>query len=409
MYNLIENIRANSMFFQEKDVTSDEENNLKSLIHRHLSVRIDKIEKLQNPYLWAAFKLKQCELNSNNVLQLIHSTAACNVKSIKQNNLDWRRVCRAKYGYGVSFSKNSDYANYHSSFTGGDNRVFIICDVIANNVLRVTDNKSFAPSRDFDAYQSINGYDDISQLSNMKVLYLHNNLLETVSNLSGLRNLTYLYLQWNRISSIDSLNNLSNLTNIYLGYNSIEILKGLKGMPQLKVLHIQRQKLLPNNVNLTFDPETISELSKSLLEINVSDNNIKSINELRSLHNVIHVNVSDNLINNLNDVCNTIQQWKKLKKLEIKRNPLEKNKKYECEIIASAFDLENINGKQICVTTRIFLQSLKIIKLKREKRKQNERNMEFSSETRSFVHQLPLEFREIVSRSIIHNRKKPNL
>lgn len=38
-------------------------------------------------------------------------------------------------------------------------------------------------------------------------------------------------------------------------------------------------------------------------------------------------------------MCNTIQQWKKLKKLEIKRNPLEKNKKYECEIIASAFDL----------------------------------------------------------------------
>lgn len=80
---------------------------------------IDKVEKLNNKHLYAAFMLKKCEKPNYSVIELIHSTAAENVKSIEKDNLDWRRVQRAKYGYGVSFTKDADYANYHSSWSGG--------------------------------------------------------------------------------------------------------------------------------------------------------------------------------------------------------------------------------------------------------------------------------------------------
>lgn len=86
-----------------------------------LQVSIDEIKKLHNKYLYASFMLKKSEKKNYQIIELIHSTAADNVHSIERNNLDWRRVVRAKYGYGVAFSGNSDYANFHSSWSGGKN------------------------------------------------------------------------------------------------------------------------------------------------------------------------------------------------------------------------------------------------------------------------------------------------
>lgn len=63
--------------------------------------------------------LKKNQNKDYRVIELIHSTAASNVPSIEKNNLNWRLVQRAKYGYGVSFSENADYANFHSSWSGG--------------------------------------------------------------------------------------------------------------------------------------------------------------------------------------------------------------------------------------------------------------------------------------------------
>lgn len=84
-----------------------------------MQVDIYKIKKLRNPYLYTAFLLKQQELNDCEVVELIHSTAACHVPAIKADNLNWRYVKRSKYGCGVSFSFNPDYADFHSAFNGG--------------------------------------------------------------------------------------------------------------------------------------------------------------------------------------------------------------------------------------------------------------------------------------------------
>lgn len=52
-------------------------------------------------------------------MTLIHSTAACKVNGIIKDNFDWRKVVRSKYGIGVSFSSDADYANCHSNRNNG--------------------------------------------------------------------------------------------------------------------------------------------------------------------------------------------------------------------------------------------------------------------------------------------------
>lgn len=77
------------------------------------------MERLSNVFLFSAFLLKKREMGNPAVLELIHSTAAKNVRSIAQHNLDWRLVKRAKYGFGVAFSGNADYSDNHSNCDGG--------------------------------------------------------------------------------------------------------------------------------------------------------------------------------------------------------------------------------------------------------------------------------------------------
>lgn len=89
-------------------------------------VTIDRIEKINNKYLYAAFMLKKSENQNYFIKELIHSTAAINVPSIKNTNLNWRLVNRAKYGFGVSFSGDADYANYHGSYLGGEYRSYVL-------------------------------------------------------------------------------------------------------------------------------------------------------------------------------------------------------------------------------------------------------------------------------------------
>lgn len=52
-------------------------------------------------------------------IRMYHSTSAYNAMSIIKDNLDWRRVSRVKYGQGVSFSTDPDYANFHSNSNNG--------------------------------------------------------------------------------------------------------------------------------------------------------------------------------------------------------------------------------------------------------------------------------------------------
>lgn len=50
---------------------------------------------------------------------LYHVTATKNVRSIAENNLDWRFTSRCRYGKGVCFSYCPSYANRYASCAYG--------------------------------------------------------------------------------------------------------------------------------------------------------------------------------------------------------------------------------------------------------------------------------------------------
>jgi hypothetical protein len=95
--------------------------------------KIDSIIRVQNPYLWGSYLLKKEEYLKHGYVTehtLFHATAAENVMSIAQNNFDWRRVKRSRYGQGVSFSPSAAYANTYCNQNIGFRRALILAKVL---------------------------------------------------------------------------------------------------------------------------------------------------------------------------------------------------------------------------------------------------------------------------------------
>ncbi|XP_054273239.1 uncharacterized protein LOC128993385 [Macrosteles quadrilineatus] len=121
----------------EEEASSNEEETAKSSILPTLpEVCITRVTTVHNNCLKGMYELKKMEYESRygsvQELTLVHSTSALNVPSIIKNNLDWRRVKRNRFGKGVSFSGNAEYANHYSKRSNGEQRAFIIAKVLVS-------------------------------------------------------------------------------------------------------------------------------------------------------------------------------------------------------------------------------------------------------------------------------------
>jgi hypothetical protein len=104
-------------------------------INRTFQHKIDSIVRVQNPYLWGSYLLKKEEYLQRGLFGLVeqklfHATAAENVMSVVQNNFDWRRTRRSKYGRGVSFSPSAGYGNTYCNQNVGVRRALILSRVL---------------------------------------------------------------------------------------------------------------------------------------------------------------------------------------------------------------------------------------------------------------------------------------
>jgi len=98
-------------------------------INMTLRNKIDKVERVQNPYLWGSYVLKKEYINYLGFdivseVKLVHATAKENVYSTVQNNFDRRRTKRTRCGHCVSFSPSAEYANTYCSQNGGSARSY---------------------------------------------------------------------------------------------------------------------------------------------------------------------------------------------------------------------------------------------------------------------------------------------
>jgi len=57
---------------------------------------------------------------------LYHVTSESNALESLESGLDWRRTQRAKFGCGVSFSDNADYANYYANSDFGEGIILVL-------------------------------------------------------------------------------------------------------------------------------------------------------------------------------------------------------------------------------------------------------------------------------------------
>lgn len=143
----------------------------------------------------------------------------------------------------------------------------------------------------------------------------------------------------------------------------------------------------------------------SLTELNISGNCIASLTSIQCLGGITHLDVSNNLISDINEVCSTVRKLKNLKSLQIEKNPINKNKRYESDIIASSQALgirkldnlekpnfreilkkynflATINNRAVSTTNRVFIQTLRAVQMLKDRRKRNKKRTK-SSETKS--------------------------
>ena len=111
-----------------------------SVKHQLRSIgNLEKIYRIENHLKYLQYQLKKKEMQSDTSAVyeriLYHVTSSGRLDVICENNLDFRRVTRSKFGYGVSFSPDVDYANKYSgaNLNNYNQRVIFVCKVLYFN------------------------------------------------------------------------------------------------------------------------------------------------------------------------------------------------------------------------------------------------------------------------------------
>ncbi|KAK3706343.1 hypothetical protein QZH41_018676, partial [Actinostola sp. cb2023] len=234
--------------------------------------------------------------------------------------------------------------------------------------------------------------DNLSTCKNLSVLYLYDNQISRVSNLGFAANLTHLYLQNNKLTRIEGLDSCKRLSKLYLGNNAITVIEGLEKLENLRELHVEKQRLPPGE-KLLFEPRSLECLSvsitidwtiigaesitiahaqcihKSLSVLNISENNIDSIMELKGLKNMTQFFVENNHLYDMKEMSRALTCWPSLWRLEMSGNPFCVKKKYRDRVIVMSSSLVMLDGKEINETAKRFLINWKATKDARRKQK----------------------------------------
>ncbi|PFX27342.1 protein phosphatase 1 regulatory subunit 42-like [Stylophora pistillata] len=218
--------------------------------------------------------------------------------------------------------------------------------------------------------KNIDEIDNLHHCRNLSVLYLYDNNIAKIKNLGFATSLTHLYLQKNEITKIEGLDNLRRLSKLYLGSNSITVVEGLEKLESLRELHIEKQNL-PRGEKLLFEPRSLEALSKSLCVLNISENNMDSVEELRCLKNMTQFFTENNCLSDMKEFSRVLVSWPSLWRLELTGNPICNKKKYRDRVIVMSRSLVMLDGKEINETAKRFLMNWKASRdARRRQRKQ---------------------------------------
>lgn len=192
--------------------------------------------------------------------------------------------------------------------------------------------------------------------TNLKVLYLYDNMIDDIPSLEFAKKLAYLYLQNNNIHHIPELV-IPNLKKIYLDENKIDYLTGLQKCALLEELFIARQRL-PRYTPLEFDVASLQAVADTLQVIDVSGNQIESILPLQTLYNLRRVLAQDNNISNVGDI-EAVISLSKIEEANFMNNPCCTRPRYrDCAIAAASDRLKLLDDVEVLKHQQIAIRGL---------------------------------------------------
>ncbi len=100
-------------------------------------------------------------------------------------------------------------------------------------------------------------------------------------------------------------------------------------------------------------------LKKKLQILNISGNNLDTLNDIEPLTNLAELYASNNNLNDMKEMSTLLKYWFRLRKLELNGNPFCSKNKYRERIIVQAPNIDWLDGKEIQDIERQFLQNWK--------------------------------------------------
>ncbi|XP_022181093.1 uncharacterized protein LOC111041191 [Myzus persicae] len=134
---------------------------------------IKKIRQVYAPPMYGMYLLHKEESRMQGVQEklLFHVTTESSAMESLETGLDWRRTQRAKFGCGVSFSDDADYANYYANSSPYQGiRVIMLCcslvgetyvpqETFARSLIIPPDSADTTMSNDGRVYVKYNDYE----------------------------------------------------------------------------------------------------------------------------------------------------------------------------------------------------------------------------------------------------------
>lgn len=127
----------------------------------------------------------------------------------------------------------------------------------------------------------------INDLSELKILHLVGNMIESIKNIKNLKKLEILVIQHNQIKNISILEELKSLRELYLSHNPIYDLKPIEGLNNIRKLFIMD--------TLVIDCSPINSLI-NLEELYLGDNEVKNPKFLLNCRKLVELSIDSNII-----------------------------------------------------------------------------------------------------------------
>ena len=196
----------------------------------------------------------------------------------------------------------------------------------------------------------------------VRVLYLYDNAIAKMAGLSRLSKLTHLHLQNNRLTTIEGLGKCEHLEKLYVDGNCLRVISGLEACVNLRALHASNQRPAKTrdgeDSSLRFDRPSLDAVAGALTHLDVSSCRFSDAKALGALVKLETVNLANCGLESLTELEPALALCSKLKHVDVRGNPLSRDKRHEDRVAVLGEGLLTVNGREVTARERAFLTRL---------------------------------------------------